>query len=549
MENSYYWQRSTDTYQLQAQFSLCIKALVIIFLICSGFYIRSVRAQSIHGFIKQSKNHHRLELTFAPTLVHYRASVDGNQVQLWFDSAVQFQTSQLSNIRRHNRFIDTITWQPKLARLTVSLVPKVSALITKSEPPANLFITLSRRHQQHRSLQITMDVADMPAGELLLWLARQQHQSLLLKASNLPSISLSVYQQSWQQVFHWVLDICNLVARVHQHGWYVESVDALTKQEKSRLVQQKMAQRLAPLQTEFIKIRYARAAKLAKIINKAAKHIISSRSSISADERTNTIILRALASELPQLHQLVQHLDLPVREVAIASKMVTVSSQASKELGIQWQAGSARSIEQSTPDQLNINLPVPSPTTTATFKVARLGVASQLNLELSALAQENKGEIIASPQITTLDRHSAYIAQGREIPYVESAASGATSVTYKKAELSLKVTPQITPDDGIILDLLITQNNAGDEVNTSTGRAVTINTQEIKTQVLLQNGETIVLGGIYQQHKQKSVEKVPLLGDIPGIGGLFRHTSDRVQKNELLIFVTPTIMTSQKKVL
>lgn len=548
MENSSHRQRAIDSYQYQAKISLCIKTLVIALLICSGLHIRLLWAVPIHCRISQSKNHRRLELAFTPMLVHYRASVGHAKVQLWFDSAVQFKTEQLSNIHRHNRFIDHLTWQPKLSLLTVSLAPHILASITKLKSQNHLRIGFTKSQQTH-PLQVTMDVANMPAGKLLLWLARQQHQSLLINAQHLPLISLSVYQQNWQQVFHWVLDICNLVASVHQHSWYVESVEALTKQEKSRLAQQRITQTLAPLQTEFIKIRYAQATKLAKIINRAARHFLSARSSISADSRTNTIILRALTSELPQLHQLVKHLDLPVREVAIASKMVTVSSQASKELGIQWQAGSAHSIEQSTPDQLNINLPVPSPTSTTTFKVARLGVASALNLELSALAQENKGEIIASPQITTLDRHSAYIAQGREIPYVESASSGATSVTYKKAELSLKVTPQITPDDGIILNLLITQNNAGDAVNTSTGLAVTINTQEIKTQVLLQNGETIVLGGIYQQHKQKSVEKVPLLGDIPGIGGLFRHTSDQVQKNELLIFVTPTIMASQKKVL
>lgn len=548
MENSSYWQRASHACQRSTKISVCLKALVIILLIGSSLDARLAWAETIRCAISQNNHDHSLKLAFTPALAHYRASVTKAKVQLWFDSAVQFDLSQLKNISLHNRFIRHYTWQPKLSLLTITLLPHVLATIKHSEQQANLQIVFATE-QQPSSLQITMDVANMPAGELLLWLARLRHQSLLLKAQNLPPISLSVHQQSWQQVFDWVLDLCNLVASSHQHGLYVESVETLTKRQKSRLAQQKMAQTLAPLQTEFIKIRYAKAANLAKVINKAAKHILSSRSSVSADERTNTLILRALSSELSQLHQLVQHLDLPVREVAIASKMVTVSSQASKELGIQWQAGSASSIEQSTPDQLNINLPVSSPTTSATFKLARLGVSSQLNLELSALEEEDKGEIIASPQITTLDRQTAYIAQGREIPYVESAASGATSVTYKKAELSLKVTPQITPDDGIILDLLITQNNAGDEVNTSTGLAVAINTQEIKTQVLLRNGETIVLGGIYQQQKQKSVEKVPLLGDIPGIGGLFRHTSDQIQKNELLIFVTPTIMASQMKVL
>lgn len=160
------------------------------------------------------------------------------------------------------------------------------------------------------------------------------------------------------------------------------------------------------------------------------------------------------------------------------------------------------------------------------------------------MAQENKGKIIASPRIVTANQQSAYIEQGREIPYVESASSGATSVTFKKAVLSLKVTPQITPDNRIILDLVITQDTEGDPVQTPLGHAVAINTQEIQTQVSLTSGETIVLGGIYQQQRQKMINKVPILGDIPKVGGLFQYRSNRIEESELLIFVTPKIVNS-----
>lgn len=165
-----------------------------------------------------------------------------------------------------------------------------------------------------------------------------------------------------------------------------------------------------------------------------------------------------------------------------------------------------------------------------------------LDLELSALEQENKGEIIASPRITTSNQKAAYIEQGVEIPYVQSTSSGATSVTFKKAVLSLRVTPQITPDNRVILDLEITQDSQGKTVDTPTGPAVAIDTQRIGTQVLVDNGETIVLGGIYQQNLISRVSKVPILGDIPLVGFLFRNTTDKNERQELLIFVTPKIV-------
>jgi len=191
-----------------------------------------------------------------------------------------------------------------------------------------------------------------------------------------------------------------------------------------------------------------------------------------------------------------------------------------------------------------VNLPIASPAATIGFQVAKLADGRLLDLELSALERENKGEIIASPRITTANQKEAYIEQGTEIPYVESASSGATSVQFKKAVLGLTVTPQITPDNRVILDLVITQNTRGETVSTPTGPAVSIDTQEISTQVLVENGETIVLGGIYQQQILNDISKVPLLGDIPYVGVLFRTDSQVNEKRELLIFVTPRIVTN-----
>jgi type IV pilus assembly protein PilQ len=193
-------------------------------------------------------------------------------------------------------------------------------------------------------------------------------------------------------------------------------------------------------------------------------------------------------------------------------------------------------------DRLNVNLPVANAAGRIGVQIASLMDGTILDLELSALETENRGEIIASPRITVANQQEAYIEQGTEIPYVQSTSSGATSVEFKKAVLSLKVTPHITPDNRIILDLVVTQDTRGETVSTSTGPAVAIDTQEIKTQVLVDNGETIVLGGIFQQISTNDVTKVPLLGDIPIVGGLFRNKVSIEQKRELLIFVTPKIV-------
>jgi type IV pilus assembly protein PilQ len=246
----------------------------------------------------------------------------------------------------------------------------------------------------------------------------------------------------------------------------------------------------------------------------------------------------------------------------IEARMVTVDDSVGEELGIKWGmtsvdtdsgiSGSLAGIEStqggssSINDRLNVNLPVTDAAGTIAFQVAKLANGDILDLELSALESENKAEIIASPRITTANQQTAYIEQGTEIPYVESASSGATSVAFKKAVLSLTVTPQITPDNKVILDLEITQDSVGDTVATGTGTAVAINTQKIGTQVLVGNGETLVLGGIYQQRISTDVTKVPLLGDIPYLGALFRTTNNQNSKSELLIFVTPRIVMQTK---
>jgi type IV pilus assembly protein PilQ len=306
-----------------------------------------------------------------------------------------------------------------------------------------------------------------------------------------------------------------------------------------------------------VQVNYAKAAELAALLKNDENSILSSRGGVSVDERTNTLLIRDTAKSIEDIKRMINVLDVPVRQVVIESRMVTVKDNINEELGIRWGitdnnadlatsgtltgADSANTgVIPALADRLNVNLPVANPAGSIAFQVARLADGTILDLELSAMENENKGEIIASPRITTANQKEAYIEQGVEIPYQEAASSGATSTQFKKAVLSLTVTPHITPDDRIILDLVVTQDTVSSVQN---GSAPAIDTQRIGTQVLVNNGETIVLGGIYQQSIISTVSKVPVLGDIPYFGWMFRNSNNFNEKKELLIFVTPRIVT------
>lgn len=376
-------------------------------------------------------------------------------------------------------------------------------------------------------------------------------------------ITLRLDDVPWDQALDLILQTKGLDKRIEGNILMVAPSEELAIRESQNLKNKQEVKELAPLYSEYLQINYAKATDIAELLKGTDSSLLSPRGSVAVDERTNTVLVKDTAETIANVHRLVEVLDIPIRQVLIESRMVTVKDDVSEDLGIRWgvtdQQGSkgtsgtlegagsiANGVIPSLDNRLNVNLPaaVTNPTSIA-FHVAKLADGTILDLELSALEQENKGEIIASPRITTSNQKSAYIEQGVEIPYVESSSSGATSVTFKKAVLSLRVTPQITPDNRVILDLEITQDSQGTTVDTATGPAVAIDTQRIGTQVLVNNGETIVLGGIYQQNLISRVSKVPILGDIPLVGFLFRNTTDKNERQELLIFVTPKIVGEQ----
>ena len=406
---------------------------------------------------------------------------------------------------------------------------------------------------------ISLNFQDISVRTVLQIIADYNGFNLVTSDTVAGNITLRLDGVPWDQALDIILRVKGLDKRMEGNILMVAPSDELAAREARDLQALQQVEELAPLYSEYVQVNYAVAAEFAALIKSEDNSILTDRGSVSVDERTNTLLIRDTANSIEDIKRMVSVLDIPVRQVIIEARMVTVKDNINEELGIRWgvtdtdgESSTSGSLVgantagngtvPSLSDRLNVNLPAATPAGSIAFQVARLADGTILDLELSAMEKENKGEIIASPRITTANQKEAYIEQGVEIPYQEAASSGATSVQFKKAVLSLTVTPHITPDDRIILDLVVTQDTVSSVTN---GSAPAIDTQRIGTQVLVNNGETIVLGGIYQQQIINSVTKVPVLGDIPYFGWMFRNSNNFNEKKELLIFVTPRIVTER----
>jgi len=434
--------------------------------------------------------------------------------------------------------------------------------IVEVSPP--LRTTKADAPKKYKGKPISLNFQDVPVRTVLQLIADFNKLNLVTTDSVGGNITLRLDGVPWEQALDTVLKVKGLDKRLDNNILLVAPAAEIASQEKQQLENKQKVADLAPLVTEYVQINYAKAPDMAKLLADDKTRLLSPRGAVSVDERTNTLLVKDTADVIDHIKDMVKILDVAVKQVVIEARMVTVTDGVEDALGIRWgvtdinsngsTSGSIEGLDTAatgeTPaidDRLNVNLAAaPSSGTAASiaFQVAKLADGSLLDLELSALENENKAEIISSPRVTTANQKEALIEQGYEIPYNESSSSGATTVAFKKAVLSLKVTPQITPDNNVILDLHVTQDDIYQDVNTGNGgTAKALSTQAITTQVLVKNGETLVLGGIYNRSIKKTVNKIPVLGDIPGVGVLFRNTVNSNTKKELLIFVTPKIVT------
>ncbi|WP_438827576.1 type IV pilus secretin PilQ [Vibrio mediterranei] len=416
----------------------------------------------------------------------------------------------------------------------------------------------------HSGKLTSINFQDIPVRSVLQLLADYNHFNLVASDSVQGNLTLRLDGVPWTEVLDIILRVKGLDKRVKGNIILVAPKAELDLQEKQALEKGRLAEQIGQLKSEIININYAKAADVAAMIGGDSDvSMLSERGSVAIDERTNALLVRELPDNLRVIKEIIASLDIPVKQVQIEARVVTIKEGNIEELGIRWGYTSINGDttigstiegnlassgigggEVDIDDFLNVNLGALSDNAASiAFQVASLGSNTLLDLELSALQSESKAEIISSPRLITTNKKSAYIEQGTEIPYLKSTSSGATAVEFKKAVLSLTVTPQITPDNRLILDLDVTQDRVGEVLKTLEGETVAIDTQRIGTQVLVNDGETVVLGGIFQHAMTSKVDKVPLLGDIPGLGALFRRTYENIGKNELLIFVTPKIIT------
>jgi type IV pilus assembly protein PilQ len=434
--------------------------------------------------------------------------------------------------------------------------------------------------------RLTLNFQDIETRAVLQLLADASGQNIVVSDSVSGSVTLRLQNVPWDQALDIVLRTKGLDKRKNDNVIIVAPTEELASREKAELAARQDVQDLAPLRSEYLQVNYAKAADLAALIKaQGGGGLLSKRGTVSVDERTNTLLLQDSTDRLDDIRRLVGTLDIPIRQVQIEARIVIVNDDFTRELGARagfsgfdtygqgtglgYTSGSAlvndaayadflerlndndltndgvpfvfSETEGVAPRRYNVNLPVGSPAGSLAF--ALLGADYLVDLEISAAQAEGRGEVISTPRVITANQREAVIQQGVEIPYQESASSGATTISFKEAVLELRVTPQVTPDNRIILDLNIKKDSVGQIIVGGAGQQVpSIDTREITTQVLVNDGQTVVLGGILETERRETEKKVPYLGDVPVLGRLFKTTGKTNNKDELLIFVTPKIL-------
>ncbi|EMH4921205.1 DNA uptake porin HofQ [Serratia marcescens] len=387
--------------------------------------------------------------------------------------------------------------------------------------------------------RVSLEFQDAPVTVILQALADYRQMNLIAAPGVSGNLTLRLENVPWPQALALTLRMGKLtMTREGSVMLIAPEPDAQEKKQQREALAQRQ-----PLHSLSLTLQNGDAAEIAESLNAQRGALLSERGSVLADKRTNTLLLRDTAPILAQLKKRVTEMDTPLAQVQLAAHIVTINSESLRELGVRWGlAPDDRPTRPLRPGNLGVNLPLERSAVNAGFHLARIS-GRLLSLELTALEQENQVEIIASPRLLTAHLQTASIKQGTEIPYeVSSGASGATAIEFKEAVLGMEVTPKVLPDGRITLTLHISQNMPGRAISRGAGEALTIDKQEIKTQITVKNGETLVLGGIFQRHSGKTADKVPGLGDAPLLGGLFRQSGAQQKKRELVIFITPTLI-------
>ena len=439
--------------------------------------------------------------------------------------------------------------------------------------------SLYSESKEYEGQRLTLNFQDIETRAVLQLLAETSGRNIVVSDTVQGNVTLRLRNVPWDQALDIVMTTKGLDMRQNGNVIIVAPAEEIAARETADLEARAAISTLEPMYSEFLQVNYAKASDLAALIGAdGGNSLLSERGSIAVDDRTNTLLVQDTANRLEDIRRMVRTLDVPIKQVLIESRIVVVNDDFSRDLGVRLGVTAYRengtdgaavisgtgsgtdtmvnsivdnlgTSGQITPvelpilsDRYNVNVPIAE--AAGRFSLAVLERDYLVDLELTALEAEGRGEIVSTPRVITANQKEARIEQGVEIPYQQSASSGATTVQFKKAVLSLEVTPQITPDNNIIMDLRVHKDNVGQIISTGGlgGTVPSIDTRAVETQVLVEDGQTVVLGGIYETERTETVSKVPFLGDIPAVGVLFRSKSVRNDKSELLIFVTPRIL-------
>ena len=491
------------------------------------------------------------------------------------DFATPVQTVDALRIENSSRLV--ITAQGDFEQLAYQSDTQYTVEIKPSTKRAQ-----AEEKKEYTGERLTLNFQDIDVRSVLQLLADTSGQNIVVSDSVNGNLTLRLQNVPWDQALDIVLRTKGLDKRRQDNVIIIGPTEELAAREKSELTARRDVQELEPVHTEFLQVNYAKVTDLLKLIKPTGaasgggkSSMLSERGSVSVDERTNTLMVHDTAERLADIRRMVQLLDIPIRQVLIEARIVVVSDTFERDLGARLGVTTATaagnnllsvsgtsaasdtvvgsstgttpltgsSLLTSAPLASRYQVNLPASNTNGSIGISLLSGSHLLDLELSAAQNDGKSETVSSPRVITANQKQATIMQGVEIPYQESASSGATTTQFKNAVLSLKVTPLITPDNRVVLDIDVSDDTVGANVTSATGGSVpSIDTRQIVTQVLVNDGQTVVLGGILETTKSKSANKVPFLADIPVLGNLFKSTIDINDKTELLIFITPKIL-------
>lgn len=412
--------------------------------------------------------------------------------------------------------------------------------------------------------KLSLNFQNIETRSLLQVIADFTNFNIVTSDSVTGSVTLRLKDVPWDQALDIILQSKGLGMRKTGNVLLIAPKDELAAKDKLDLESRNAIQTLEPVRTQSFQINYAKAADIGAHISaggsgqSSGARILSSRGSVIAEARTNQLFVTDIPSKLEQVQSFIAKIDIPVRQVLIEARIVEASDSFGKSLGVRlggrpftlngnqntsfgstYTAGAAGTTAG---DFVNLPGVGQNGFSAATFAVSLFNASMTrfINLEISAMEADGKGKIVSSPRIVTADQVKALIEQGTELPYQQATSSGATSIAFRKANLKLEVTPQITPEGNIILNVDVNK----DSVGRATANGFAIDTKHIQTQVLVENGGTVVIGGIFEESEREDVTKVPLLGDIPGLGNLFKTRTRSANKSELLVFISPKMISS-----